>query len=377
MISKLAALALTLDDHRIVLFERWKKVVSQLPSAANLDGPALQDHIPQFIDEMIAAIGRCDEEAVAHGGSGSPIEHGVQRLAAGFDIKEVVIEYNILRGAVHDVAETAGMRLSADECRIVNHIIDDAIAWAVDTFAKEQALELQRRREEYFAFIAHDVRTPLNAIALTAQLLEEDLAPEAKESADMLRALQRNVLRIEELILRVMEEEQRVDPVDGMHLMRREVDLWPLVQRLLLDLSTVTDSEKIKVSNLVPRHLVVDADAGLLGRALQNLLSNSIKFAPGGEIEIGAEKKDDCIECWVRDNGSGIAPERLEKIFDKRETDPDPSRAGFGLGLAISKQIIEAHGGEITVKSLPKCGATFHFVIPHRNFKLPLENTAA
>lgn len=367
MISQLFALSQVLDDHRSVLFERWRKGVSQLPSAVNLDAPALRDHIPQFIDEMIKAIGRWEESENPIADSGSPIEHGIQRLAVGFDIKEVVIEYNILRGAVHDVAESVGMHLSAAECHVINHIIDDAIAWAVDTFAKEQALELQRRREEYFAFIAHDVRTPLNAISLTAQLLEQDLAPAAKESADMLRALQRNVLRIEELILRVMEEEQRVEPVDGIHLMRREVDLWPLVQRLLLDLAPVTESEKIKVSNFVPRHLVVDADAGLLGRALQNFISNSIKFAPGGEIEIGAQEKDHGIECWVRDTGSGIAPERLQRIFEKRETDPDPSRAGFGLGLAISKQIIEAHGGEITVESLPQYGSTFHFVIPRQN----------
>ncbi len=365
MQPQLAALAAALRDHKTTLFTRWQAVVSELPGAADLDGPALRDHIPQFIDEMILAIAHRNDEAVVNqGGPGSPLEHGAQRLNAGFDIKEVVLEYNVLRGAVHDVAETAGLRLSASECRVVNHIIDDAIAWAVATFAREQALELQRRREEHFAFIAHDLRTPLNAIALTAEMLAVDLSPEALDSADLLRALQRNVQRIAALIRGIMEEEKDHAAEDGLRLVRRELDLWPLVQRLLVDLRAVTEAAQVRVRNEVPRHLTMDGDAHLLFRALQNLLGNSLRFAPGGEIEVGARETGNGVECWVRDNGAGIEPERFAHIFDKRATDPDPARAGSGLGLAIVKQIVEAHGGEIEVQSAPEHGATFRFTIP-------------
>ena len=346
-----------------MLIARWQSEVGELPGAAGLDGPALRDHIPQFIDEMIAAIARRDEE-VAGGGLGSPVEHGLQRLAAGFDIKEVVIEYNVLRGAVHEVAETTGLQLCADDCRIINHIIDDAIAWAVDTFAHEQAAERQRRREEYFAFIAHDIRTPLNAIALTAELLAEELSADAIEAAEMHRALQRNVRRIDDLIRRIMAEEHHLEEDAALHPVRREFDLWPLVHRLLLEMRPVTEAAHIRIANTVPRHLTIHADAGLLSRAFQNLVSNAVKFSPGGEIEIGARETDYSVECQVRDNGAGIAPERIERIFEKRETDPDPARAGSGLGLAILKQIVEAHGGEIFVESQPGSGSTFRFTIP-------------
>ena len=137
MIVQLLALASVLRDQKATLFARWQAVVCELPGAARLDGPTLRDHIPQFIDEMIAAIGQLEEEVVGQGGAGSPLEHGIQRLAAGFDIKEVVVEYNVLRGAVLDVAEAAGLRLSAEEARVINSIIDDAIAWSVDSFARE------------------------------------------------------------------------------------------------------------------------------------------------------------------------------------------------------------------------------------------------
>ena len=364
MTDQLAVLAMTLSQHKAALYARWEAVVSELPGAANLPIPTLRDHIPQFIEEMIAAIARRNEAVIGRRSGGSPLEHGVQRLAVGFDIKEVVIEYNVLRGAVHHVAEAANISLTAHEWQIIHHIIDDAIAWAVDTFAREQALELQRRREEHFAFIAHDVRTPLSAIALTAQLLAEDLPPESEESADMIRALQRNINRIDDLIRRVMEEQKSTEATEGLRLVRRDMDLWPLVHQLLQDLRPVTEAANIEIINKVPRHLTVNADAGLLARALQNLVSNAVKFAPNGTIEIGARELDNGIECWVQDNGVGIAPERLDRIFDKLETDLDPTRAGFGLGLAIFKQIVEAHGGEGSVQSHPGDGATFLFTIP-------------
>jgi len=364
MSSQLVALASVLRDQKDTLFALWQVVVCGLPGAARLDGPTLRDHIPQFVDEMITAIGRPEEEVVRQGGAGSPLEHGIQRLAAGFDIKEVVIEYNVLRGAVMDVAEAAGLRLSAEEARVINSIIDDAIAWAVDSFAREQAVELQRRREENFAFIAHDVRTPLNAISLTAAMLAESLEPDDHESADMLRVLQRNVKRIDALIRRVMAEEKNLTAVGDLSLARREIDLWPLVHRLIQDLRPVADAARVQLRNLVPRDLTVYADADSLVRVFENLVGNGLKFAPGGVIEIGAKEQGEAAECWVADNGVGIAPERIHRIFDKLETDPDPKLAGFGLGLAICKQVVEAHGGKISVASEAGRGATFRVTIP-------------
>ncbi|MEJ0089709.1 MAG: RsbRD N-terminal domain-containing protein [Limisphaerales bacterium] len=179
-----------LREQKDTVVSRWKAVVGELAGAAGLDASTLRDHIPQFLDEMITAIASHNESAVVGtSGLGSPLEHGVQRLAAGFNIKEVVVEYNILRGAVLEVAEQAGLQLTADECRVVNHIIDDAVAGAVDIFAREQAGELQRQREEHLAFVAHDVRTPLNAISLIATVLSEELDPNSRELAEMLPRL--------------------------------------------------------------------------------------------------------------------------------------------------------------------------------------------
>ena len=365
MNNQLAALAAMMREQKTTLITRWNAMVGELAGAAGLESSVLRDHIPQFIDEMIVAIASRNENAVVGTtGLGSPTKHGIQRLAAGFNIKEVVAEYNILRGAILEIAENYELKLMAYELSVINHIIDDAIAEAVDTFASEQAAERQRQRAEHLAFVAHDLRTPLNAISLTATVLSEELDPEFRDLLEMLHALQRNVHRIEELVQRILNEEHSQESPEGFKPVRREIDLWPLVHQLLQDLRPVTEAAQIKARNLVPRHLTVNADAGLLVRALQNLVGNSIKFAPGGEIEIGAREMAAGMECWVKDNGVGIASDRLERIFDKRETDENPARAGFGLGLAIFKQVIEAHGGEIFVQSQPGQGATFKFTIP-------------
>ena len=365
MPTQLAAFAIVLQQQKEALLGRWLAAVRELPGATTLAGPNMRDHIPQFIDEMIDAISRHDSEVIV-GGAGSPPVHGRQRLNDGFDIKEVVLEYNALRGAVHDIAESVNITLVAAECRVINHIIDHAIAAAVETFALAKAADLQRRREDYFAFIAHDIRTPLNAIALTGELFAQDLNPTDAQSAGLLRALQRNVKRIDVLVRRVMEEEHLLESSDGLRLVRREIDLWPLVHRLLQDMGSVITAAHVQVVNQVSRHLTVDADAGLLYRALQNLVGNAVKFTPGGIIEITAQETATGAECWVHDNGDGIPADRLEQIFEKRETDPNPNLAGSGLGLAIVKQIVEAHGGEISVQSQPGKGASFRITIPRQ-----------
>ncbi len=360
--TQLAAFSSLLREKKDRLIESWGAAVRALPGAAHLDGPALRDHIPQFVTELIVAIAN-HHANVAGGGLGSPVEHGAQRLAAGFDIKEVVIEYNILRSAVHHIAEESGVVLSANDWRAINHIIDDAIAWAVDAFSRERSAELHRRRNEYFAFVLHDVKTPLNAISLTAELLTDELGPNA-QCSDMLQVLKRNVGRIDGLIRRVIEEQSQEDAGDDLVPVRREIDLWPLVHRLLQDLRPLAEAAKVRVANVVPRHLTTHADASLLARAFQNVVGNAVKFAPGSEVEIGAKPVQNGIECWVRDNGPGILPERLERIFQKGETDADPTRAGYGFGLAIFKKIVESHGGGILIESLPGKGTLFRFTIP-------------
>ena len=115
----------------------------------------------------------------------------------------------------------------------------------------------------------------------------------------------------------------------------------------------------------MPDDLAVYADAGLLRRIFQNVIANAIAYTPHGKVVIGARQShaQGMLECWVSDNGEGITPERLEKVFDKAETDPG-KEGGWGLGLAIVKSFVEAHDGTVSVESREGQGSTFRFTLP-------------
>jgi len=347
---------------------QWRQQVKQLPSAKHLDIPALNDHIPDLLDEIAAALQLRSRETISEAlVEGSPPAHGLQRLQEAFDIEEVVAEYNILRGCIHDLAEANGLRLQGEPFHIINRVLDQAIGLAVQTYATEQALEVQRRREEYLAFVAHDLRTPLNAISLATRILEVTFKEriERAETAQMLKSLGRNVQHLQKLVEKIIEENTNLRTETGVNLERREFDLWPLVEALIHDLHPVAGTGSTELVNKVPHHLVVYADASLLRRVFQNLIANAIKFTPRGRVLIEARelKEEDVVECRVSDNGTGFPPERLEKVFDELENDSQ-NEGGLGLGLAIVKTFIEAHRGKVTVESTQGVGSTFQFTLP-------------
>ena len=370
-INDLDKLAELIKQERDILLSQWRVQVRHLHSARHLDAPTLNDHIPELLVELSTALLSRSEATIPVAlCEGTPPAHGVQRVEDGFDIAEVVAEYNILRGCIHDLATSNGLSLQGKPFHIVNWVLDSAIGLAVQSFAAQRALEVRRRREEYLAFVAHDLRTPLNAISLAARVLELATSSERGASIDaapLLKSLRRNVQQIEGLVVKVLEENTNLQTEVGIKLEARSFDLWPLVEALIHDLHPIAGTDSTRLINKVPDDIIVYADASLVRRIFQNLIANAIKYTPLGEVIIGARDQggDAAIECWVSDNGTGIPDELLGKVFDKGETDPH-SGSGLGLGLAIVKTFVEAHGGTVTVQSKEGLGSTFRFSLPRK-----------
>ncbi|MBK9177819.1 MAG: sensor histidine kinase [Flavobacteriales bacterium] len=352
------------------LLATWRAQVRELPSAEHLDVPTLNDHIPGLLDEMAESLELGDDRTIAENlREGTPPEHGAQRVDDGFDIIEVVSEYNILRGCLHALADKHDIRMDGTLLHVLNMVMDGAIGMAVQTFAEEKALEVQRRRQEYLAFVAHDLRNPLTAISLAAGVLEATMQGKQgdEESALMIKTLHRNVGQLEALVAKVLEENANLLSEDGLSLERRHFDLWALVEAVVQSMGPVAESAGARMTNSIPLDLVVYADANLLRRVFQNLLSNSIAYSTNGEIRIGAKRNeaDGGMECWVADNGTGIEKQRLERIFDKGEGDSERTDS-TGLGLAIVKSFVEAHGGTVHAESEIGNGTTVRFNLPER-----------
>src|ERR1044071_7487163 len=135
--------ALIRREHAAVL-ANWREQVRALPSAQHLDAPTLNDHLPTLIDELAAALqARSDETIPEALSEASPPVHGMQRVQDGYDIEEVVAEYNILRGCIHDLAQGNGLVLQGAPFHIVNRVLDQAIGLALQTYATQRALEVQ------------------------------------------------------------------------------------------------------------------------------------------------------------------------------------------------------------------------------------------
>ena len=147
------------------------------------------------------------------------------------------------------------------------------------------------------------------------------------------------------------------------------VDLHEAVGRAVDDLKSKATEKQVVIENLIPAGLWARADAERLHQVLSNLIENAIKYGrTGGKVAVGAQDTADSqVEAWVRDDGPGIPAEARERVFERfYRVDRARSRdtGGTGLGLAIVKHIVQAHGGEVWVKSELGEGATFFLTLP-------------
>ncbi len=365
--SNLAEMADLIKNEREPLLARWREQVRALPSAAQLSIPTLNDHIPDLIDELASALRSISDATIPDKLlEGSPPVHGLQRLEDKFDLEEVVAEYNILRGCLHDLADNRGVNLQGQPFHVINRVFDEAIGLAVKTYATQRTLEVQKHQQEHLAFVAHDLAVPANAMVLAAKVLERILPVEVKDtqSIRLLNTLRRNARYLDARIMKVIKENATPDTEVPVKLEWREFDLWALVESLIYDLRPVAETATTELINSIPDDLMVVADASVLRRAFQNLISNGLKYAPRGQVTIGAQETVTRgeIECWVTDNGAGIPADHLNEIFDKLQTNPEISS-----GLAIAKLYIESHGGHFTAESRAGIGSTFRFTLPIRS----------
>jgi signal transduction histidine kinase len=225
--------------------------------------------------------------------------------------------------------------------------------------------ELQRSNAdlEQFAYVAsHDLSAPLRAVAGFSQLLAARYAGKLDGAADeFIRHMQEGVDRMQ----RIIDDLLAYSRVDRSELSAETVDLNLVLEDVLRGLGPDLEEARAKVtSESLP---TVRGERGQLGQVLQNLVANGIKFtAPGvdPEVQVRAVRDGDCWRVEVRDNGIGVEPEHAERIFKmfQRLHGPD-DYPGTGIGLAISKKIVERHGGRLLVEPAAEGGSVFSFTV--------------
>jgi two-component system, OmpR family, phosphate regulon sensor histidine kinase PhoR len=226
--------------------------------------------------------------------------------------------------------------------------------------------QLERTREEFVANVSHELRTPLSLIKGYVETLLDGARNNPEVADRFLKIIERNTQRLDLLIQDLLT----ISALEAgrMKLNPHPVALRPLVEKIFTDLKPPADNKNITLVNQLPE-LIATADASRLEQVLANLVDNAIKYGRAqGHVTVGGKKLDDGkLEVFVQDNGPGIPAESLDRVFERfYRVDKARSReqGGTGLGLSIVKHIVQAHGGEVWVKSEPGKGATFFFTLP-------------
>lgn len=227
--------------------------------------------------------------------------------------------------------------------------------------------KLENIRKEFVANVSHELRTPLSVIKGYIETLLDPEPPDTDTTKQFLLTIQKNSRRLEALIddlltISSLESQQA-------KLSLAPVSLHSTAQAVADELARQAQARSITVAVEIPKNSpTVRADAQRLHQVFSNLLDNAIKYTqPNGHVTITARAKDNEIEVCIADNGPGIAPEHLPRIFERfYRADKARSRelGGTGLGLSIVKHIVQAHGGRVWAESELEKGSRFFFTLP-------------
>jgi signal transduction histidine kinase len=232
----------------------------------------------------------------------------------------------------------------------------------------EELRELNRHKSEFLANMSHELRTPLNAIIGFSEVLIGGMAgPQSakqKEFCVDIRDSGRHLLSLINDILDLSKVE-----AGRMELEMARFDLRHAMDNALTLVRGRAEGHAIELETLISEDVdEFEGDERKLKQILLNLLTNAIKFTPeGGTVTLEARRSEDTYVFSVKDTGIGIAPEDQEKAFEEfRQVGVDSARKaeGTGLGLALTRRLVELHGGRISVESAPGLGSTFTFSLP-------------
>lgn len=224
--------------------------------------------------------------------------------------------------------------------------------------------QLQRLKDEMLSAVSHEMRTPLTAmLGFVEFMLENEVSP--AERQDYLQTVHKETERLNDLISNFLDLQRLQAQLESYHFEAVSVAEMLSEAGHLFTLASRTHSNRIECPQDIDP---IQGDAKRLQQALKNLISNAIKYSPaGGEVVLRAVREGDRVTISVTDQGMGIPPQALERIFERFYRVDDSDRripGGIGLGLALVREVVRAHGGRVWAESSLGQGSTFFFTLP-------------
>ena len=225
---------------------------------------------------------------------------------------------------------------------------------------------LQTMRRELIGNISHDLKTPIAGIKAMVETLQDGAINDKKAASDFLTRIEGEVDRLTHMVSEITEL-SRIES-GKTELKKEPIDINMVIREVVAQMTPLADgSQVIITTSLTPGLPIVKIDKDRIRQTSINLVHNAVKFNhPGGKITISTNFNKEFVIVSVSDTGTGISKEDLPHIFERfYKGDKSRAKGGSGLGLAIAKHTIQAHGGNISVKSEQGNGSTFSFTIPN------------
>ncbi len=276
---------------------------------------------------------------------------------------------DLMKAGVEDVVIKSRLdRLSA----VFRRINREHVTKIQEFKAQKMANQALASREQMLAIVSHDIKNPISAIQLEAQMLlrasgrcpKSALTEEVKIQANrILKTTERMKLLISDLL-------DKSKSINGLSDINKDrLNVLKLIHDVLDGLKPLIEQKNIFVFISIPDECTIEVDRNKMFQVFSNLINNSIKFTPeGGMIQISLEDHDFFYIFIVQDTGAGLNENEILNVFEKYWTGVSGESNGTGLGLFICKTIIEAHGGKINVENVPQGGAKFYFSIPKESW---------
>jgi hypothetical protein len=366
-----------ISTHREEIIARCRTKVStrSIPPPSDTE---IEHGIPLFLEQLVAALrsGRPTAELDTSAG-----QHGLDLLAQGFTISQVVHDYGDVCQTITELAVETNSPIKADDFRTLNRTLDEAIAAAVTTYERESQLqaslkqheasdlkhhEASKRGNERVGFLVHELRNLVNTAIVAFEVLKTGTVGVYGNTGAVLH---RSLLGLRDLIAHSLDEvRMRKGTVN-----RRRLVVADIIEDVAAAATLAANARGIKLSiQPVDHQLAFDGDEQILSAVLGNLLQNATKFThPGTEVTLRVKASAERILIEVEDEcgglpGGGDAKE-VAASFEQRGTD----RSGLGIGLTFSRWGVEANGGRLYARNLPGKGCVFTVDLPRATAVAP------
>jgi signal transduction histidine kinase len=347
----------------------WERLVRQiLPAADRLTMEQLRDDLPKVLAFVAEALLH-DQRHVSDVLTDAAPKHGDVRYDQGFNLSEVLIEYGLLRETL--IAEVAGYlrrNLQTDEIMALGSAMDLTLRRTVTRFVEHLTGQLQSATEahsKYLSFLSHDLRGGLNGVFLMIEVLKRELAGEERlaETIEDLDIMRRSLLDTVATMDRFLHAERfrkgkiQVRP--------RDVVLRKLLEEIAAQFMYQAKEKGVELIVDIPADLTIHSDKELLVLIFQNLVSNALKYThPATAVRIDATCQEGHCTVSVADHGPGIAPEKLDELFNAFSRGETHGQPGVGLGLSIARQAAQYLNAKLWAESELGRGARFIVELP-------------